>query len=433
MKTLLSIRKAAAGLSFALVLVQTAVSHAESGYVAHEWGTFTSVQGSDGVQLDWQAQQLSELPHFVYDWSKAGLLRADVMTKSAIVARQRMETPVIYFYSDQEQSVDVSVRFPQGTITEWFPKASRIGPALGKSATATVRIFSPNDNGSLTALVGSAPESRIDWTGVRVLPAKDDSLAALLPTDKSGSHYFAARATDSGYVRAGAADQADTQHEKFLFYRGVGNFTVPLLVNAKSERQLTLNNMSPERLTHLFVLNVHDQKGSLLQLDRLAPGEKRDARLDSAAVPKDELMKQIGQAMTEALVSEGLYPREAAAMVDTWKDSWFAEDGVRVLYVLPRSWTDARLPLTLTPAPRELVRVMVGRSEVLAPGLETTLINTLKSAQQGDPAARARAAAQLKHLGRFADPALRLARLHGSTDAAAYGFQLLSKPTTDFE
>ena len=76
---------------------------------------------------------------------------------------------------------------------------------------------------------------------------------------------------------------------------------------------------------------------------------------------------------------------------------------------------------------------MVGRSEVLAPALETTLINTLNSAQHGDPTARQHALAELKHLGRFADPALRLARLHGSTDAAAYGFQLLSRPTTDFE
>ena len=57
-------------------------------------------------------------------------------------------------------------------------------------------------------------------------------------------------------------------------------------------------------------------------------------------------------------------------MVNTWKDSWFAEDGVRVLYVLPRAWTDRTLPLKLDPAPRELVRVMVGRAEVLAPALE---------------------------------------------------------------
>jgi hypothetical protein len=35
--------------------------------------------------------------------------------------RQRMETPVIYFYSGQSRTVDVSVRFPRGEVTEWFP------------------------------------------------------------------------------------------------------------------------------------------------------------------------------------------------------------------------------------------------------------------------------------------------------------------------
>ena len=34
-------------------------------YVAHEWGTFTSVQGGDGVLLDWRPLETSRLPKFV--------------------------------------------------------------------------------------------------------------------------------------------------------------------------------------------------------------------------------------------------------------------------------------------------------------------------------------------------------------------------------
>src|SRR5262245_2282862 len=61
MKTFLSFRKTTiVGLSLATILARTADTWAESGYAAHEWGTFTSVQGSDGVQLDWHAQQVSE-------------------------------------------------------------------------------------------------------------------------------------------------------------------------------------------------------------------------------------------------------------------------------------------------------------------------------------------------------------------------------------
>ena len=43
-----------------------------------------------------------------------------------------METPVIYFYSDREQTVNVRVRFPHGLITEWYPQG-RIPPVpLGR-------------------------------------------------------------------------------------------------------------------------------------------------------------------------------------------------------------------------------------------------------------------------------------------------------------
>src|SRR6266404_1656703 len=89
-----------------------------SSYVAHEWGTFTSVQGADGVLLDWRPLETSRLPKFVYDWKAPGLnCRAAgnlAFGKNAMLTLQRMETPVIYFYGDEKQSVDVSVNFPQG-------------------------------------------------------------------------------------------------------------------------------------------------------------------------------------------------------------------------------------------------------------------------------------------------------------------------------
>jgi hypothetical protein len=49
------------------------VSAAPGDYVAHEWGTFTSVQGADGVQTPWNPLITSDLPKFVHDvrsWMK---------------------------------------------------------------------------------------------------------------------------------------------------------------------------------------------------------------------------------------------------------------------------------------------------------------------------------------------------------------------------
>src|SRR5258705_13696276 len=85
----------------------------ENDFVAHEWGTFTSVQGADGVQLEWNPLVTTELPKFVYDRGRpTGNSRlpryAEYSGKSALITLQRMETPVIYFYSERERKVDVN-------------------------------------------------------------------------------------------------------------------------------------------------------------------------------------------------------------------------------------------------------------------------------------------------------------------------------------
>src|SRR4030095_7533466 len=36
------------------------------------------------------------------------------------------------------------------------------------------------------------------------------------------------------------------------------------------------------------------------------------------------------------LTAEGLYAREANAMVETWRDSWF-EEGARIFYIIPKA------------------------------------------------------------------------------------------------
>src|SRR6185503_2576525 len=58
-------------------------------YVAHEWGTFTSVQGSDGVLLEWQPLETSPLPKFVYNWIHPGAGRPLELTKATTLSVQR--------------------------------------------------------------------------------------------------------------------------------------------------------------------------------------------------------------------------------------------------------------------------------------------------------------------------------------------------------
>ncbi|PYJ82296.1 MAG: hypothetical protein DME22_19100 [Verrucomicrobia bacterium] len=420
-------------LSLILATAQWSVlagNDSPENYVAHEWGTFTSVQGADGVLIPWNPLETTKLPKFVYDWSKPGQdrLPAGVLkpgSKSAFVTLQRMETPVIYFYSDTERTIDVTVRFPQGLITEWYPQAHDIGPSAfppNKLATALdglVRQTGAQPRFTIASLFGrkGVPDSRIRWKSIRVLPSgRNADLAAVIPTDTSGIHYFAARETDAAFVRVKAPDKAApaTEHEKFLFYRGVANFKTPLQItfNSGNEANLFLRNTGTDELKHLFVLAIRQGQGKFIYEDHVPSGQHVYAGLKSGEdlLPLGELAARISGRMSAALQQEGLYRREADAMVKTWRKSWFEEDGLRVLYVLPRKWTDEALPLTLQPRPREVVRVMVGRAEIIAPTTEWQLLKQIVRYSDGDADERHQAVNQVRrmNLGRFFQPAVQL-------------------------
>jgi hypothetical protein len=107
-----------------------------------------------------------------------------------------------------------------------------------------------------------------------------------------------------------------------------------------------------------------------------------------------------------ALVKAGLFPKEAQAMVNTWETSYFRTPGLRLLYILPRPIVDDVIPIQIKPAPEQLVRVMVGRVEVLTPETERRIENALANLESAIPAERNKAAEELNHLGRIKDPVL---------------------------
>ena len=391
------------------------ISH---GLVVHEWGTFTSVQGPDGVLLSWRPLETSRLPEFVYDWSHPGLGRpavgALVFNKGSLQTLQRMETPVLYFYTEREQQVEVSVRFPQGLVTEWYPQAAQLGrPEVAVPADQSLKI-----TGTDTLV----------WRGVTLLPPGKNPPA--LRGDSSGSHYFSARETDAAILKVDGGDgsNAAPEYERFLFYRGVGNFSTPLRVTTEPNNRFVLANTGSETIERLCVLCVRAGMAGCVWLEHLSPGEHREASVDFRVngASTEEVSRQLGKDMAQALTKEGLYEKEAQAMVKTWKDSWFTEDGARVLYLLPRAWTDHTLPLTVQPEPERVVRVMVGRAEVLTPELEQGLAEAMREAESKEPAAQAHLHAQLRVLGRFAEPALFLATRY--TNALANTLKSGSEP-----
>jgi len=376
-------------------LTFAAASRGAEGFVAHEWGTFTSVQGADGIQMEWNPLVTAELPPFVYNSVRRVGGRIVWDAKGAYQTLQRMETPVIYFYCDAQQKVDVTVDFPQGIVTEWFPQGKQFVPATAKTPPRAGR-------------------QMIRWENIEILPLKHNaSLAGALPLENSGSHYYAARATDADYLRVTKPDAPGAAEiEKFLFYRGVGNFRAPLTVSQLSDgTSLVLTNTAPEPLRNLFVYTVRGNEAKFVPVDTLPTGTARPVALrpDKNMAPLSDVRADLARRLREALVGEGLYEREAAAMVQTWDDSWFGDQGTRVLYTLPRAWTDRILPLTMEPKPRELARVMVGRAELISPDMEWNLLKQVVRFADADPQTRGRIIDDTRKLayGRFMEPTAR--------------------------
>jgi hypothetical protein len=110
---------------------------AQQGLRVHEWGTFTSVAGESGGPQAWTPLSgPSDLPCFVYHLGsrsiKSVLPSTPTLTPPTVTTSTvRMETPVLYFYNfytSQRMTLSVSVDFPQGWITVWFPTGLQSNP-----------------------------------------------------------------------------------------------------------------------------------------------------------------------------------------------------------------------------------------------------------------------------------------------------------------
>jgi hypothetical protein len=410
-------------------------SHAASDdpLVAHEWGTFTTVQGADGKQLLWQPLINTDLPRFVYscDVHNGGFTKIVIggSGKGQTSAVMRMETPVIYFYSQAERVVDVRVEFPNGTITEWYPQAAAVAPNYPKDPAAT---------GNRTITLPQQPS--IEWKGVQILSRDAPGIAAQQlirdSADPRADHYYAARATDANFLRVTVNDTDAVEHERDLFYRGIGYGEAPLTVETDTaESTLSLSTRSKDPLTGVFVLTIRGNTMRYQRIERVATGVGATVMLDAHPFTSlSETRELIMQDVAAELERQELYAKEARAMVDTWKDQWFAEEGTRVLYMLPRGWTDKTLPLQIRPQPDRIVRVMVGRAEVITPTAERNLKQQILTYLDGDAATRKKTVKAVRELGlgRFLQPATQLAIGNQPSDAlvaSAFNLAMLaSKP-----
>lgn len=351
----------------------------------HEWGTFTEVQGSDGQSIEWyqEPEELVDLPRFVHQ--SLGFSKTGSRTGMDIV---RMETPVLYFYPEGEEALDISVTagMQGGRITEVFPPAFRINPA------------------------------KTVWRG-RLLPP-DSPERKNIPTANgpAGRHYAAARDVSEAWLFRGEQHPSTVRmHEQmrkfapdhpalpavaepidhFIFYRGAGSpsgVRVQARQDTSDPDKYTLRNSHRATVPKLFGLRVRDGLSSWVEVSNLQQMKyTREGKINEQSFVFPEatqassiIADEIRIAMVDALTQQGLTMDEALAMVATWDDLWFTEPGTRVLAVLPQVVADEMVPLEISPAPTSISRVFVARLELISRDKEAALMAILN-----DPRAKA--------------------------------------------
>jgi hypothetical protein len=371
------------GFVLAVTGVATAGARAGSPLVVHEWGTFTSFQDEDGDAFNHINTDDEPVPPFVHELGDALLFqpteyppfRSQGAAAGHPDVTMRLETPVLYFHlpagRTEPLKIDVSVSFAGGWLTQYFPDA--------KAGVAGLDADEPTGEG--VATVGGRPfdlsklspstVGTLEWNGLSVGvegagPATSDRV------------WTAPRAVDAATVSTGK------EAEKFLFYRGVANLDAPLRITRRpgetpgagdDELGFHVRALDPAKFSGGWLVDVRPDGATAFRTLAAAkatgdvgagkPAATTPATFAADAYDKANLATLRGE-MRAALVDDGLFADEADALLNTWEVSYFKSPGLRFFFLVPRSWTDRHLPLTLS-VKADVVRTMVGRIEIVTP------------------------------------------------------------------
>ncbi|MBI3836973.1 MAG: hypothetical protein HY288_03450 [Planctomycetia bacterium] len=360
---------------FVLVSI-TASASGDDRLRVHEWGTFTALQEGAGRALAGINIDDEPVPSFVHNLNPSIIVKPHAAAeyhwrhqmKGAPqrhpYVTMRLETPVLYFYPPASETkpfdVSVGVTIRGGWLTEFYPAAEADPPGSGRGQFKF-------DN------LTSETLGRLAWRKVTVGTAP--------PGPETDAHVWTTPRTVQAAQLTVPGKQGD-EHEKFLFYRGVGNIDVPLRVSTNEADD---------------TLSLHAQCGAALLAGQTAPVPalwlvdiRRDGALAFRSLPsltlsadRQQVLATVRRSfpdadysegnrehlevqMHAALVAEGLFADEATAMLGTWQRAYFQSAGLRIFFLVPRVWTDFILPLAIS-RPADIERVMIARVELVSP------------------------------------------------------------------
>jgi hypothetical protein len=345
-------------LVVAILCAIAPLGRAATSLIVHEWGTFTSLQDENGRGIGGINSDDEPVPDFVHNIASGLLLPASAQSKS--VARchpgvtMRLETPVIYFYPPENfhSHFDVRVAFNGGWITQYFPNATVEAPGIDQDGFGPLEPWTH----------GNLEWKNIFFTDSEELPATN------------------ARVWTAPRLDNAATVETNGEHEKFLFYRGVGHKDAPIrLVRSGPEFTITketndiadlwLVDIRPDGTTAFRVLHPFNQAPAFVLK---TPSTFKPEEYSTSAT------SELRSALHKALVTAGLFDNEADALLETWQISYFKSPGLRLFFLVPEKWTSGTLPLRISirgearggvdrAAPVQITRVMVGRIEIVTP------------------------------------------------------------------
>jgi hypothetical protein len=125
--------------------------------------------------------------------------------------------------------------------------------------------------------------------------------------------------------------------EKFLFYRGLGNFDLPIKLVALGNDRFEVTNSADEPSGALLLVRIENGRIRFHVRDSVKP----NSAVKLALPAQESSIGELEQVMVRELCAAGLYEKEAIAMVNTWRTNWFHESGTRLLYLLAANPTES--------------------------------------------------------------------------------------------
>ncbi len=365
-------------------------THAAEPLELHEWGTFTSLQDEVGRTVSGINIDEELLPAFVHDLHPVNMGRDGAFATGLIKSRaycdptvtMRLETPVVYVHLPAGQvsaTFDLSVGFRGGILSQFYPLAEATVDGLpvswvqdelrvGRSATAKVFLekWSPPELANSTV-------STLTWRGV-VAGGRGKAPFTDSPV------WLAPRAVEAANLTVG------DEHERYLFYRGLGHQDAPLVAKRSADGgTLSVSTRSGDiRFDTIPALWFADLRPNGTAAFRAMPATAQDpqpaAALAACTFPatfteadySSQRLALLRSELQAALMREGLFADEALALLTTWEASYFKTVGQRLFFLVPARWTDHVLPLMVS-VPARVRRAMMGRIELVSPAQRQAL------------------------------------------------------------